>query len=96
MLNKRQREFVHYFVSNHGNATQAAISAGYSEKTARTIGAENLTKPDIVVAIEARLRKHFDRLEITELGRLFVRNVCMEFDAHRGEPDSQALFSRTV
>jgi len=29
------------------NATQAAIRAGYSEKTARALGSENLTKPDI-------------------------------------------------
>lgn len=29
------------------NATQAAIRAGYSEKTARASGCENLTKPDI-------------------------------------------------
>ena len=30
------------------NATQAAIRAGYSDKTARSVGNENLTKPDIV------------------------------------------------
>lgn len=29
------------------NATQAAIRAGYSKSTARAIGCENLTKPDI-------------------------------------------------
>jgi phage terminase small subunit len=29
------------------NATQAAIRAGYSENTARKIGSENLTKPDV-------------------------------------------------
>ncbi len=29
------------------NATQAAIRAGYSEKTARATGSENLSKPDI-------------------------------------------------
>ncbi|MCX8976514.1 terminase small subunit [Citrobacter portucalensis] len=29
------------------NATQAAIRAGYSEKTARSVGSENLSKPDI-------------------------------------------------
>lgn len=33
------------------NATQAAIRAGYSEKTARKIGSENLTKPDIAERI---------------------------------------------
>ncbi|MBE5252214.1 terminase small subunit [Mixta sp. Marseille-Q2057] len=29
------------------NATQAAILAGYNEKTTRASGCENLTKPDI-------------------------------------------------
>lgn len=37
------------------NATQAAIRAGYSEKTARAIGAENLTKPDIKAYIDKRM-----------------------------------------
>ena len=37
------------------NATQAAIRAGYSEKTARKIGQENLTKPDIKAYIERRM-----------------------------------------
>ena len=39
------------------NATQAAIRAGYSEKTARSMGAENLTKPDIAAAIKAAQNK---------------------------------------
>ena len=34
------------------NATQAAIRAGYSRHTARSIGSENLTKPDIISQIE--------------------------------------------
>jgi len=37
------------------NATQAAIRAGYSKKTARSIGQENLTKPDIKEYIEKRM-----------------------------------------
>ena len=36
------------------NATQAAIRAGYSEKTAKAIGSENLTKPDLKKYIEER------------------------------------------
>lgn len=34
------------------NATQAAIRAGYSDKTARSVGNENLTKPDIEKRIQ--------------------------------------------
>ncbi len=37
------------------NATQAAIRAGYSKKTAKAIGQENLTKPDIKEHIEQRM-----------------------------------------
>jgi len=38
-------------VAAHANATQAAVRAGYSAKTARQIGEQNLTKPDIQSAI---------------------------------------------
>ena len=41
---------LHYLKSL--NATQAAIRAGYSEKTATAIGCENLMKPDIQEAIQ--------------------------------------------
>ena len=37
------------------NATQAAIRAGYSEKTAYSIGNENLSKPEIREYIDERL-----------------------------------------
>ncbi|MFZ8209657.1 terminase small subunit, partial [Streptococcus pyogenes] len=44
-----------YIIS--ANATAAAIKAGYSKKTARSIGQENLTKPDIKAYIDERLEK---------------------------------------
>lgn len=50
---KQQRFCDEYLIDL--NATQAAIRAGYSEKTARAIGAENLTKPDINAYIEKRM-----------------------------------------
>jgi phage terminase small subunit len=37
------------------NATQAAIRAGYSKKTAYSIGQENLKKPEICAYIEKRM-----------------------------------------
>lgn len=37
------------------NATQAAIKAGYSEKTAYSIGSENLKKPEIASHIRERI-----------------------------------------
>ena len=56
MLTPKQQAFCEYYIACH-NATQAAIKAGYSKDTARSIGAENLTKPDIQRYIEEAARK---------------------------------------
>lgn len=50
-LTAKQRAFVEAY---DGNATQAALKAGYSPKTAGAIGDENLKKPEIAQAIRAR------------------------------------------
>lgn len=50
-LTPKQAAFVHEYLVDL-NATQAAIRAGYKEKTARAMAAENLTKPDIQKAIQ--------------------------------------------
>ena len=50
-LNARQKSFCEYYVAS-GNATDAAIKAGYKEKNARFIGSENLTKANIKEYIE--------------------------------------------
>ena len=47
---KEQRFCEEYLIDL--NATRAAIRAGYSRHTARSIGSENLTKPDIISQIE--------------------------------------------
>jgi hypothetical protein len=49
-LNARQQRFVAEYAIDM-NATQAAIRAGYSEKTAYAIGFENLRKPEIAAAV---------------------------------------------
>lgn len=49
-LTPKQCKFVKEYLIDL-NATQAAIRAGYSEKTARAIGSENLSKPDIQEAL---------------------------------------------
>ncbi len=58
-MSPKQERFVEEYLVDH-NATQAAKRAGYSEKTAYSIGSENLKKPEIAAAIaagEARLRR---------------------------------------
>jgi phage terminase small subunit len=56
-LNDRQILFCEEYLVDL-NATQAAIRAGYSRKTARAIGSENLTKPDIRKCIDQKLQEH--------------------------------------
>lgn len=46
-LTHKQERFCEEFIIDL-NATQAAIRAGYSVDTARSIGCENLTKPDVI------------------------------------------------
>ncbi len=53
-LTNKQRVFVEEYLRTW-NATAAAIAAGYSEKTAYSIGPENLKKPEIAAEIERRL-----------------------------------------
>ena len=48
------------------NATQAAIRAGYSQKTAKEIGYENLTKPHIAEEIKKRQEKLQEKTQITQ------------------------------
>lgn len=50
-MTPKQRRFVELY---NGNATEAAIAAGYSQKTARAIGRQNLTKPYIAEAVRNR------------------------------------------
>jgi len=46
------------------NATQAAIRAGYSDNTARKIGSENLSKPDIAQRIIDLKSERNERVEV--------------------------------
>lgn len=56
-LTPKQDAFVKEYILNGGNATQAAIKAGYSEKTANEQGAQNLVKLNIKKAITEHQKK---------------------------------------
>lgn len=48
------------------NATQAAIRAGYSKKTAYSIGQENLKKPEIQKRIQELMKRRAERTRIDQ------------------------------
>lgn len=64
-LTEKQKRFVAEYLVDL-NATQAAIRAGYKDNTARSIGAENLTKPDIQAAIQKAMADREGRTEISQ------------------------------
>lgn len=53
-LTEKQKRFADYYIET-GNITEAAAKAGYSKKTARVIGQENLLKPAIKGYIDEKL-----------------------------------------
>lgn len=85
MTPKQSRFVAEYLID--GNATQAAIRAGYSAKTAYSIGEENLRKPEIAAAVKAEHEKLLAKTGITaervlqEMGRLAFSDVSRLFTA---------------
>jgi len=84
-LTEKQRRFADYFIET-GNQTEAAIKAGYSKKTARTIGSENLTKPNIRKYIDDRLEelaseRIADQREVLEALTRVLRREEKEYTA---------------
>lgn len=55
-LTIKQKKFADEYIIS-GNATQAAINAGYSKKTCYSIGNENLKKPEIKSYIDERMKQ---------------------------------------
>ena len=70
-LTEKQKRFADEYI-NSGNATQAAIKAGYSKKTANRIGPENLSKLVIKNYID-------DRMQAIEDSRIMTAKEAVEF-----------------
>ncbi|MEL6280820.1 MAG: terminase small subunit [Pseudomonadota bacterium] len=98
-LTPKQRAFVMAYVAS-GNATQAAISAGYSERTARAIGPENLQKPAIAEAIRVEAMRVATDMELSEkwvLERL-MREATLDGDdaTHSARVTALATLSKCL
>jgi phage terminase small subunit len=79
-LTRKEQRFVAEYTIDQ-NATQAAIRAGYSQRTARSIGSENLARPAIADAIAMATQAQSERLKRTadhvvrEVERLAFSNI---------------------
>ncbi len=59
-MTAKQKQFCEEYLIDL-NATQAAIRAGYSPDTAKSVGSENLTKPDLRRRIDAEIAERSKR-----------------------------------
>ena len=80
-LTEKQKRFIDYYIET-ANATEAAIRAGYSKKTAKQIGSENLAKLDIFIK---------SKLEAKDKERIASQDEVLEFLTRviRGEEKDQ-------
>ena len=101
-MNARQKRFVDEYLVDF-NATQAAIRAGYSKKTAHSIGSENLRKPEISEAIEAQKMQAEEVLvRLSDIARgdvkdlMSISSVGFEFDLmQRNESGEKVINPKT-
>ena len=85
-LTEKQKRFADEYIIS-GNATQAAIKAGYSEKSARFVGAENLTKPNVSNYIKERIQQASDN-------RLMSVKEALELSATIARGEKHEAYSK--
>jgi phage terminase small subunit len=69
---QKREMFVEAFFANGENASQAAVTAGFSPKTAGVTGAKMLKDPRILLKVESR------RKELVKDTRLNTERLCQE------------------
>lgn len=90
-LSRKQQAFINAYIVNGFNATQAAITAGYSADTAAVIGHQNLRKANI----QAEINAYFETYAMTApevLARLtaIARGDITDVTDERGNLDMKA------
>jgi hypothetical protein len=83
-ITTKQRNFVMQYFANGCNATQAAISAGYKEKTAQQKGHNLLKEPGVKEFVERKMKQYTEKLEITAEMKMKKLWLC----ADRGIPET--------
>ena len=95
-MTKKQKRFIEEYLIDL-NATQAAIRAGYSPDTAKSIGSENLTKPDIQARIAKAMAERSRRTGVNadrvvmELAKIAFVNANDVIDTETATVKADAL-----
>ena len=100
-MTKKQKLFVEEYLIDL-NATQAAIRAGYSPDTAKEIGCENLTKPNIRACIDREMAERSKRTGVNadrvvmELAKVAFVNAVDVIDPKTATVKEDALSEDTA
>lgn len=95
-MTQKQKRFIEEYLIDL-NATQAAIRAGYSPDTAKAIGSENLTKPDIRAQIDRAMAERSKRTGVNaerviqELAKIAFVNATEVIDPKTATVKDSAL-----
>jgi phage terminase small subunit len=87
-MNEKQKHFADEYIISK-NATKSAIKAGYSEKTAYSIGQRLLKKVEISEYIKKRTEEHFNERSMS-----IAEALAISASIARGEP--QKRYSKKV
>lgn len=91
-LSLKQRSFIDNYIANNGNGAEAARLAGYkgNDDVLKSVACENLTKPYIKQAIEAKRAEIEPKLEIT------VNKVLLNLEEARIAAFAKGDFSSAI
>ena len=93
-LTPKQARFVQEYLIDL-NATQAAIRAGYSARTADKIGPELLGKTSVAQAVQAAIQDRQSRTAITQ-DRVLGELAAVAFEGASDLPESELKYSNKL
>lgn len=85
-ITPKQQAFIQHYMANGGNGTQAAISAGYAEKSARVTASELLKMPKVQKRLQGEKEEQKERLALDAdwiVSKLMHEALNAESDATR-------------
>lgn len=99
-LNLRQQKFADEYIIT-GNATQSAINAGYSERTARSQGQRLLTNVDIKAYManktkQLQVDKHLTMEEALAITASIAKGEPQKFESVKRDPITNEVIEREV
>jgi len=101
-MTTKQKIFIEAYLANGYNGSRAALKAGYSEKTAREIARENLTKPDIKEEIQNRVTEELKSIGVNtkavieQVANLAFSDIRKLFDKNGNFKSIEKIDKRTA